>query len=237
MDTKVIFEEFAEAFEKKIDKDYYIKLQYEITDEENGIWQIDVNNSKVFLYNENKIEPEETFVLSKETLIKIYNNELNAYAASLHSPNEGIRGLIEFKNIENIKMGHGKKTPDELSSFISRHYKFHDFFSKDYPTKIIVDNKNSVKHANVNAIALHNNHQKNITHVYFSIKKNEKMYQPSCEFSLYVLNGKGSVLIGNENFSVCAKEYYHIKPKETVFIENKEEELLEILCLWDEYKN
>ena len=48
MEIKEIFEDFAKAFERKIDFDYKITLQYEIIDlEKDNIWQIDVKNGKV----------------------------------------------------------------------------------------------------------------------------------------------------------------------------------------------
>jgi hypothetical protein len=58
MDIKSVFNDFARTFEKKIDKDYFIKLRFEIYDVENGIWQVDVSGGNVFVYNEEKIAPE-----------------------------------------------------------------------------------------------------------------------------------------------------------------------------------
>jgi mannose-6-phosphate isomerase-like protein (cupin superfamily) len=237
MDTKAIFNEFAKVFERKINKDYQIKVQFEIIDEENGIWQVEVKDGNVLVYNKEKIVPEETFRLSKETLFKLYNNELNTYTATLQAPTgdkSEMWALIDFK----IKTEEKRLSSFDVSSghynFLCRFQKFHDFFSKDYPTKIIVDNKNGVRHSDVNAIALYSKMGKNL-HIYYSIKKNEKMYMPPCEFCLYVLKGKGTIIMGNERFSINAKEYYHMIPKEKVYFENEDKELLEILYLCDEY--
>jgi hypothetical protein len=234
MDINGIFDDFAEAFEKKIDNDYFIKLQFEIYDMENGIFQINVNNGNVFVNNSEKIVPEEIFILSKETLLKMYNNELSPLSAFSNEPNEKgeMCSLIELKNkTEDKKVYLNKKPSEEYLKFINRLHKFDEFFSKEYPTKIMVDNKNGVKAHGVNAIALHSNYEKGILHAYFSIKKNEKLYEPPIEFSLYVLGGKGTIIVGNERYIIKAKEYYHMIPKEKIYIENKEEELLEILYI------
>ena len=62
MDIKKIFDDFSEAFTKKLDKDYFIKLQFEFTDiKDKNIWQINVKDGKVNIYNEEKIIPEEIF--------------------------------------------------------------------------------------------------------------------------------------------------------------------------------
>jgi putative sterol carrier protein len=88
MDTNTIFNDFAKAFKKKIDKDFFIRVQFEIYDMKNEIWQVNVNNGNIVLYNEEKIKPEEIFILSKDTLIKLYNNELAPLSAFIQEPNE-----------------------------------------------------------------------------------------------------------------------------------------------------
>jgi hypothetical protein len=234
MDVNVIFNDFARAFEKKIDNAYFIKLQFEIYDMENGIWQIEVNNGNVFVNNGEKIVPEEMFVLSKETLLKLYNNELSPLSAFSNEPNEKgeMCSLIELKHKTEDKKVYSKtKLPEERLRFLYRLHKFNEFFSKDYPTKVIVDNKYGVKAHGVNAIGLHSNYEKGIFHVYFSIKKNESLSEPSMEFSLYVLRGRGTIITGNERYAIKAKEYYHMMSKEKIYIENQEEEPLEILYI------
>jgi hypothetical protein len=38
-------------------------------------------------------------------------------------------------------------------------------------------------------------------------------------------------MVGSEKYAVKAKEYYHMAPKEKIYIENHEEEILEILYI------
>jgi glyoxylate utilization-related uncharacterized protein len=78
---------------------------------------------------------------------------------------------------------------------------------------------------------------KNVYHGYFSIQKNETMYQPPYEFGLFVLSGKGTMTIDGEKFNICAKEYYYLSPKKDVLVENRNEELLEILYLCNDEFN
>jgi hypothetical protein len=238
MDIKGIFNDFARAFEKKIDSEYNIRLQFEIHDTEKSIWQIDVNNGNVIMYNEIKIEPEEIFVLSKDTLEKLYNNEIAPLTAFSQEPNEKgeMCALIELKNkTEEKKIYPNKKPSDEYLEFIERLHKFNNFFSKEYPTKIIVNKENGVKLHNVNAIGLLSKFDKGkrIIHVYFSIRKDEILMEPAFEFSIYVLSGKGIIIIDEEEYRIEAKNYYNMKPKNTIYIKNKDEELLEILYLSD----
>ncbi|GBU27679.1 hypothetical protein R84B8_01216 [Treponema sp. R8-4-B8] len=232
MDIKVIFNDFARVFEKKIDKDYFIKLQFEIYNVENGIWQIDVNNGNVFIYNEEKFVPEEIFVLSKETLIKMYNNEISPLTAFLQDINEKgeLCSLIEIKNkTEDKRVYLNKKPSDEYIQFINKLNKFHNFFSKDFPTKIIVKNENGRKYCNANSIGLYSNFGKGIAHIFFSIKKGE-ILKEECDCSIYVINGKGIIKIDNEEYKIIEKEYYQINSKDTfIYIENHEENNLDIL--------
>lgn len=235
MEIKKIFEDFAEAFVKKIDKNYFIKLQFEFTDLKNeNIWQVDVKEGEVYVYNENQIVPEEIFTLTSDTLIKLYNNELAPLTAFANEPNkEGIMcSLIDLKNKEPKKfIKLNQKIEPEMLEFIDRLHKFNDFFSKDYPGKIIIKNENCIKLHNVNGIGLFSNFKKGILHAFFSIKTNECLKQPPMEFSVYVLNGKGTLKIDNDEYSINKNEYYHIKPHTNVFFENKYDESFDILYL------
>jgi hypothetical protein len=226
MDIKGIFNDFAKTFEKKIDKEYSIRLQFEIYDTERSIWQIDINNGNVTVYNELKFEPEEIFVLSKDTLAKLYNNEIAPLTAFSQEPNEEgeMCSLIELKNkTEEKKVYPNKKPSDAYLEFIERLHKFTNFFSKEYPTKIMVNKENGVKIHNVNAIGLFSkfDEEKRILHIYFSIKKDEVLKESAFEFSVYVLSGKGIIIIDDEEYMIEAKNYYTMKPKNTIYIYKK----------------
>ena len=70
MTVNEILKDFAKAFEKKIDKNYSIRLQLEIKDMPDKIWQVDVDNGNVNIYNEEKITPEETIMILNKEVIK-----------------------------------------------------------------------------------------------------------------------------------------------------------------------
>jgi len=205
MNIKDIFEEFAKAFEKKIDKNYNIRLQFEIYDMENDIWQIDVKNGKVFIYNEVKVEPEgDTYVLSKVTLEKLYNNEISSFTAFLENPElikNGERiALITGKHRNEL----GKVSPDNNLSDYHNNKDLWDrktifennFFSKDYPTKIKVTDKNCVKHnGDIDTICLHTEGMEGFAQIFVSIKKGEILKFPATEFNMYIINGKGILIL------------------------------------------
>ena len=87
MTVNTILNDFARAFEKKINKEYSISVQLEIKDTQDEIYQIDVKNGKVDIYDEERIKPEDTImVIRKEILNKIYNNELSVLSAFLQTP-------------------------------------------------------------------------------------------------------------------------------------------------------
>jgi len=236
MDINGIFNDFAKTFEKKINKDYKIRLQFEIYDMENEIWQIDVNNGNVIVSNKNIIKPEEILVLSKDTLIKLYNNELAPLTAFAQEPNEKGEycALIDMKDKKaaNNKYPTNKQVGEEKyregAEFLNRFSKFFYFFSKDYPTKIIVDKNNGIKLHNVNGIGFLST---GVIHAYFSIKKDEVLDESGYEFSIYVIKGNGIMEIENEEYNIEEKCYYHLPAKNNVYIKNRKEEILEIIYL------
>ena len=235
MEIEDIFNDFAKAYERKIDSDYFIKLQFEIKDVENNIWQIDVSNGKVIIHNGEKIIPEEVFILSKDTLLKLYNNELSPLSAFLNEPNEKgeMCSLIELKNkTEDKKVYYENKPQEEYLKFLYRLHKFEDFFSKDYPTKIVMKKENYIRYLKVDTIGLNFDFEKGIGQLFFSIKKGEILQEPGYEFgSIYVLNGEGILKIGNEQYNIKEKEFYQINTKEWVSICNNNEINLEILFM------
>jgi hypothetical protein len=236
METQKIFKDFAKAFERKIDVDYKITLQYEIIDlEKDNIWQIDVKYGKVNIYNNEIIIPEEIFTLKYDTLLKLYRNELSPITAYANEPdqNENLTSLIEPKVKDEKKIiKTNKQISQESLDFIIRLHKFDEFFNKDYPSKTIIKYDNCRKLHNVNAIGLFSDFKSGILHAFFSIKKGEFLKEPPIEFCVFVLNGKGIIKLDDEVYQIEKNEYYHIKPKANVYISNDDDdEFLDILYL------
>jgi quercetin dioxygenase-like cupin family protein len=232
MTIKEIFDEFAKTFEKKIGADYHIRLQYEFYDLENEIWQIEVKNGKVFVYDEKKIDPEDVFILSRETLEKLYNNELSPLSAHLETPEKLRKGelaaLITWKDRND---GSGKYLPENLTdhkrNFLYRYDKFREFFSKDYPSKIIMEDKNCIKHnGDIDTIGLQT--FSNGGQIFVSVKKGETLQYPSFEkLNVYIISGKGKMIVGDVECEIKAKEYLYINHNEPVQIKNAGDEALE----------
>lgn len=235
MEPKKIFEDFAKAFESKIDVNYKISLQYEIIDlEKDNIWQIDVKNGKVILYDKEIIIPEEIFTLKYDTLLKLYKNELSPITAYGNQPDKNgiMTSLIEPKVKDKNKIiKKNKQIDQETFDFIIRLHKFDEFFNKNYPSKTIIKYDYCRKLHNVNAIGLFSDFESGILHAFFSIKKGEALTEPPVEFCIFVLNGKGFAKIDDEVYQIEKNEYYHIKPKVNVSISNDDDILLDILYL------
>jgi hypothetical protein len=226
MTVNEILQNFAKAFEKKIDKNYSIRLQLEIKDMPNEIWQVDVNSGKVNIYNEEKIIPEETImILNKEVLDKIYNNELSALSALLQTPskNDGMMGALMCEKKEPV----GK-------DFLVRLNIFRGFFSKDFPAKIILDNKYCIKHnGDIDTIGL--KAFGNFGQIYVSVKKGETLYYPPLgvhiEFNIYIIKGKGKIIVGDNENEIKEREYYYMNLIKPVEIKSADEETLEALIV------
>ena len=225
MEIKTIFNDFAKTFEKKIDKNYSIRLQFEIKDMPNDIWQVDVQNVKVKVFDQNKITVEETLIISKkDILIKLYNNQLSPLTAFLQRPEEKgemLGALIITKS---------KPTEED---FINRLLIFQHFFSKEYPTKVILSKRNGVEHNNVNTIGLSTKFigKRHFIQAYFSIKNGETLKQPAFEFSVYVINGEGTLTVGSEEYKIESKNYYSLEPKSKISIKNNKDKVLEIIYI------
>ena len=226
MTVNEILKDFAKAFEKKIDKNYSIRLQLEIKDMPDEIWQVDINNGSVNIYNEEKITPEITImILNKEVLDKIYNNELSALSALLQTPSkkDGMMGALICEATEPV----GK-------DFLIRLNIFRGFFSKDFPAKIILDNKYCVKHnGDIDTIGL--KAFGNFGQIYISVKKGETLYYPPfgvhIEFNIYIIKGKGKLIVGGEETEIKEREYYYMNLLKQVEIKSADDETLEAIII------
>jgi len=226
MTVNEILKDFAKAFEKKIDKNYSIRLQLEIKDIPGEIWQVDVNNGKVSIYNEEKIIPEGTImILNKEILDRLYNNELSAFSAFLQTPskNDGMMGALMCEKKEPM----GK-------DYINRNHIFNSFFSRDFPTKIILDNKYCIKHnGEIDTIGL--KLFGNFGQIYISVKKGETLYYPplgvNIEFNIFIIKGKGKIIAGDDETEIKEREYYCMNLLKPVAIKSADEETLEAILV------
>ena len=226
MTVNSILNEFARAFEKKISRDYSIRLQLEIRDMQDEVFQIDVNNGKVDIYNEEKIKPETVIMVSgKEILDRIYSNELSALSAFLQTPskNDGMMGALMCEKKEPV----GKDLINRLNIFKS-------FFSRDFPTKIIIDNKYSVKHnGGIDTIGL--KVFGNFGQIYVSVRNGETLNYPpigaNIELNIYVIKGKGKIIIGDDESTMREREYFHMSLIKPVNIKSLDEETLEAMII------
>jgi hypothetical protein len=233
MTVKNIFDEFAVVFSKKIDKEYHIKLQFEFVDIfDNNIWQIEVKDGNVFVHNEEKIVPEEKYILTTETLKKLYDNELSPFTAFAKESNEK-PAPIENKNIPDEEAYMEKMKHEDEIQFIPRFHKFFEFFSRDKLNKIIIDDKYSRELHGAKAIALYSTgYRRPFFQAFFSIKKDGVFWEPPHECSIFVIRGKGLLKLDNNEYGIKENEYYHLdNMRKKLTIENKEDEPLDILYL------
>ncbi|MDR0465497.1 MAG: hypothetical protein LBG94_10355 [Treponema sp.] len=227
MTVNQILDDFSKAFRKKIERSYSIRIQLEIRDIPDKIWQIDVSNGNVNVYSEEKITPEEIIIISgKEILDKLYKNEISALSAFLQRPEEKddmMGALIREKN-EPV----GK-------DFISRMNIFTGFFSKDFPAKIIIDKKNCVKHnGGIDTIGLKTFGK--FGQIFISVKKGETLYYPALganiEINIYVIKGSGKLTAGNDECEIKEREYYYMNLQNCAEIKNTvNEEPLEAIVI------
>jgi hypothetical protein len=215
MTVKEIFDEFTAVFSNKIDKEYHIKLQFEFTDIfDKNIWQIEVKDSNISVYNEEKIEPEEKLILTTETLKRLYDNELSPLTAFAKETNEK-PAPIEFKNIPDKETYMKKMKHENKIQFIPRFHKFFEFFSKDKLNKVIIDDKYSRELHGAKAIGLYSTgYRRPFFHVFFSIKKDGVFWEPPHECIIFVIRGKGLLKLDNNEYGIKENEYYHLNNME-----------------------
>jgi hypothetical protein len=217
MEIKEILNEFAKVFEAKISKEYYIKIQLEFTDlKVNNIWQIDVNNGNVYIYNENKIKTEQELALTTEILKKLYNNELSPGTAFAEETGKKAPP-IEFINV-NEYYKERVKHDDEIQ-FFHRFNKFYEFFSKDNINKIIIDDKYSRELHGARFIELYSKmDNKSFFHAFFSIKKDDVFYNSPHNCNIFIIKGNGILKLDNVEYKIKKYEHYHIEGKRVLKI-------------------
>lgn len=230
-----IFEDFKNAFLNKIDKSYHISLQYEIIGpEETTVVQLKIYEGTVELYYEAVIPVEDILVMSYETLLKLYHQELTMATAMSCSVSDAgeMKHLIEPKyRDENKIIYHNEKDSKEALSFAKRMHKMDEFFNKDKIYQARIDTKFCGKAHGVNAICMLNDFDKGVLHAYFEINDGEVLDEPALPFSLYVLCGNGSIQVGKETIPIVSNTYYHINPTTNVKIMNKQDVCLKVLFL------
>jgi len=244
MTIENILKEFAVSFTKKIDSEYYFTVQLQFTDvADKNIWQLDIKNKDVVIYDKVIARPEETFLLTVNTLEKLYNNELSSLTVFLQAPNEkGVMcSLIDIKNKkEENRFWDGDKLEQGKLDFFSRSHIFTSgFFNRFYPTKVIVDGKHGIKHNGVNTIGLYSDFKNGTFHVYFSLKTNEVLTYPPVDCSIFVLHGKGKLKLDGNEYDIQENEYFHLTPQRNLSFENNESMALEFIFMGNakRYKN
>jgi len=244
MTIENILKEFAVPFTKKIGPEYHFTVQLEFTDiSDKNIWQLDIKNKDVIIYDKVIARPEEIFLLTVNTLEKLYNNELSSLTAFLQEPNEkGVMcSLIDIKNKkEENRFWDGDKLEQEKLDFFSRSHIFTSgFFNRFYPTKVIVDNKHGIKHNSVNTIGLYSDFKNGTLHVYFSLKTNEVLTYPPIDCSIFVLHGKGKLKLDGNEYDIQENEYFHLIPQRNMSVVNNESTSLEFIFMGNakRYKN
>ena len=229
-----MFDDLSKAFAKKIDENYDIRLQFEFSDvQQDNVWQVEVKNGTVRAYDEDKVSPEEIYVLTTDTLERLYNNELSPLTAFVPSLGKDgvLRPLIDIKHKTTKKFHkYGEEISPEQKEYISRLHKFNDFFNKDSLNKVIVKDEYCLKLHDVDGVGLFTDFR-NGFHAYFSVKKNEVLEQSPLEFCAFILSGKGTLKVNNEEYQIGKYEYYHVKPNTFVYFENKSAEPLDIFYI------
>jgi hypothetical protein len=118
--------------------------------------------------------------------------------------------------------------------YINRNHIFNSFFSRDFPTKIILDNKYCIKHnGDIDTIGL--KIFGNFGQIYISVKKGETLYYPplgiNIEFNICIIKGKGKIIAGDDETEIKEREYYCMNLLKPVEIKSVGEETLEAILV------
>ena len=233
--------ELADAFKEKIAKDYWLYLQFELTDlETDNVFQVEVKNGDINVYNSEKIQVEEILVMSSETFNKLYRGEISPLTAFSNEPDENdeMQGLINPKIKKQKDIINSAKTNELLENdkkdFYRRLHKFDSFFNKHRLNKVVINENSSRIIHGVKAVGLYNDFDdfKQLA-VYFKIEENKSLWQQAINKGIFVINGNGILIVDNISYDIKKYEYYRIQSNtdNLVIVKNIDREPLELLYI------
>jgi hypothetical protein len=235
------FVELSNSFRLKINNEYKIRLQFEISDlSEDNFFQVEIDKGTINIFTKNEITVEEIFVLSSTTLNNLYLGKISPLTAYANEPNSKgeMVGLINPKLPKKEDLINSAKVAEIPEStkkdFYRRLHVFSEFFNKHPLSKVVVNDKSSRILHGVKGIGLyHEFDDPNQLQVYFKIERNETLWQQNIEKGIFVINGEGKLSIDNEEYEIKKYEYYRIRSSTTygIKISNYQVKPLEIMYI------
>jgi hypothetical protein len=233
--------ELVEAFKTKITKDYWFNLQFEFHDlETDNLFQIEVKDGEINVYNSEQIQVEEMLVMNSETFDKLYKGEISPLTAFANEPDENgvMQGLINPKIKKQEDIINSAKTTElpenDRKDFYRRLHKLDGFFNKHKLNRVVVNENGSRVIHGVKAVGLYNDFDdiKQLA-VYFKIEENKSLWQQAINKGIFVIKGNGILIVDNINYEIRKYEYYRIQSNSDnlVIVKNIDREPLELLYI------
>lgn len=226
MNVENMLQEMGQSFETKIDSEFTLHGKIIITDIDT-VFFIVIKNKKVTITKEPH-SPEVILITTTDTMKKIYNREMTAFAAAGKEKMSDTAPL-DWKLAEGVKF-----TPDiqkKLYFFVQH------FFNTTNPEKIKLGEEYSRVVHGGHAIPLY--YHPGFRSGWFSIKKGEQINEPGdtnpFPQGIVVIKGEGKAKIGDKTISITANESYYIPPDSDHVIWTDSESPLELIWLaWGE---
>ncbi len=214
MDTYEIFQEMAHTFQNKMEKEFSILVECEITDTEK-VWHVKVENGEVTVKEGQGGESAFRLKTSSTTLQQIYDGEITALTAAGKAMVSDTAPL-DWKLPEGIDFN-----PEYMSDVL---FFIQHFFNRTDPEKIHLGEEHSRVVHGGHVVALY--YHPGLRSAWYKVKKGEMLNEPGetnpFPQAFIFIEGEGTANIGGKEIPVKANESYYIPPdtEHTVWTES-----------------
>jgi mannose-6-phosphate isomerase-like protein (cupin superfamily) len=220
-----IIQEMAHWFEDRIDEDFTLTVQVDISDTEESC-HIVANHGTVTVCKGPHTHPHITLTTTEDTLQKIYNGEITAFTAA------------EARMSDNAPLDWNLSENGFSPEIVASAYFFvQHFFTRTTPEKILLDEQYSRLANGGHVIPLYSH--PGFRSGWYLVKKGEKLNEPG-DTDLFFqavifIEGCGFAKIGDKTVAVKKGESYSIPPhKDHVIWTESDQPLILIWLAWGE---
>lgn len=223
---QAILTDLCKSFKNKIDDQYQLVAQFNITDLEQS-WAVIIQPGKKMSLQNGPHEKAMCFFRAEaETLRKIYAGDLTALTAAGKGGAEA--PLLQVSLARGVN---AQKARNQIFSFLQR------FFNKTFPEKVVLAEKHARKINGGHSIPLYSSAaQRSVWHLLKNGDRlNDSRQGNPFPQSLIFVQGQGFAVIGEDTVKVKAGESYFVPPKSEHVVWNESKEPLVVISLaWND---
>jgi mannose-6-phosphate isomerase-like protein (cupin superfamily)/putative sterol carrier protein len=204
-DVGEILASMAEVFKSKIDEDYSVIVQFDITDKEES-WHVIVEEGRKVSVGKGPHEQAAFFVITTlDTLRLFLEGKMTAMTAA-GKATDADHAPLDVKLAEGLEF-----TPEIRTQFFT--FLYH-FFNTTVPERILLGEEYSRVVHGGHVVALY--YHPGFRSAWYLVKKGEKLNEPKdtnpFPQAFIFIEGEGFAKIGDKTINVKAGESYYIPP-------------------------